>query len=247
MSLDKAILEVVENKLKDGFMEKMIEEQLEKGINSALSSAFNSYGDVTKVIEKKIKEVMVPYVEKYDYSEYITKIDHVLVSVLEEAALPHKKIMENFKDLIDFKAPGKIKVSEIFDKWCDYVAKNIDTSNLDVDYDDEPTYYNSEVTLEVDDIERSRYSSREEAEVVFECGEDQKMNKVIRLYQWKDSVIKGWRLELDENITLNSLQHLDSFTIFLMQLKQAGTEIEVDTHCDSTEVEVEAKPEPEWN
>lgn len=248
MSLDKEILKIVEDKLSNGFMDKMIEEQLEKGINSALSSAFNSYGDVTKVIEKKIKEVMIPYVEQYDYSEYIVKLDHVLVDMLKQGALPHKKIVENFKSLVDFEAPKRVTVSDIFEQWKKFAAENVDTSKLEIDYDDEPTYKDLSVHLEVEENNSNRsWSGKEEFTLIMECEEDDSVNRMVKLYKWKDGFLGGkLMVDFDDNFELRSLRLLDTFTIYLMQLSQSNTEIGIDIHHDEDYVEVEERPEAEW-
>lgn len=91
MNLEDSIKNTIEKKLEDGTVEKLIAEQFENGIANALDSLFRSYGDVTKIIEKKVKEVMVPYLESYDYSDYILKLDSVLVDVLQNTAMENKK------------------------------------------------------------------------------------------------------------------------------------------------------------
>jgi len=248
MSLDKAILEVVQNKLKDGFIDKLIEEKLAKGIENALESSFGSYGDVTKIIEKQIKSVLVPYIESYDYSEHIVKIDHVLTEVIKNSTAPHNAMMENFKSLAVTEIPDKLSVTDIFEKWKEFVSKNVETSGLEIDYDDGPTYENVPVTLEVEESSTTRsWSSREEAAIILECEHDPEMNRSIRIYKWKDSVIEGWRADVSMDYPLNSLRHLDEFNVYLMQLSQRSPEIVVDTHCDEDYVEVEAEPEAEWN
>ncbi|SUA70143.1 hypothetical protein [Paenibacillus polymyxa] len=75
MTLENSIKDVISKKLEDGTVEKLIEQQLEKGVVNALENLFRSYGDVTKIIEEKVKSVMVPYLESYDYSKYIIKLD----------------------------------------------------------------------------------------------------------------------------------------------------------------------------
>lgn len=77
MSLENSIKDVIANKLEDGTVEKLVSEQLEKGVTNALDNLFRSYGDITKVIEEKVKSVMVPYLVSYDYSQYIVKLDSV--------------------------------------------------------------------------------------------------------------------------------------------------------------------------
>lgn len=149
MNLENSIKDVITKKLEDGTVEKLVSEQLEKGVVNALDSLFRSYGDVTKVIEEKVKCVMVPYLENYDYSKYITKLDSVLVDVLKNSALDNKKLLENFKTLmVGESIREEIKMSDIFKKWCEYCENNVDKNELDFDY--EGGYIN--VSFSVEDV-----------------------------------------------------------------------------------------------
>jgi hypothetical protein len=244
MTIEKKIEDVIKQQLEDGTIEKTVAEQFQKSVEKAVDHLFTSYGDVTKIIEKQIKSVLVPYLENYDYSEYITKLDHVLVEVLKTTALDNKKILENFQSLVAYKQPKEIKVTEIFDKYKEYVAKHVETDNLEIDYDDYPSYADVEVSMTVEDDDSNRsWSSTEYSTVTFECAQDEEMNVSFKIYQWKDSVLKGWRLHDKRDYHFSSLRHLDEFEIFLMQLSQSHTEIEIDSDYEEDEVRPDAEPE----
>jgi hypothetical protein len=244
MTIEKKIEDVIKQQLEDGTIEKTVAEQFQKSVEKAVDHLFTSYGDVTKIIEKQIKSVLVPYLENYDYSEYITKLDHVLVEVLKNTALDNKKILENFQSLVEYKQPQKIKVSEIFEKYKEYVAKNVETDDLEINYDDYPSYEDVQVTMSVEDDESNRsWSSMEYSTVVFECEQDEELNVSLKIYKWKDSILKGWRLDDKRDHSLSSLRHLNSFEIFLMQLSQSHTEIEIDSDFDEDDVRPDAEPE----
>src|SRR5690606_29777527 len=117
MNLENSIKDVISKKLVDGTVEKLVEEHLQKGVTKALENLFSSYGDVTKVIEEQVKSVMVPYLENYDYSEYITKLDSVLVDVLKNTALENKKLLTNFRELMVHEERKEIKITELFEEW----------------------------------------------------------------------------------------------------------------------------------
>lgn len=100
MNLENSIKDVIATKLEDGTVERLIAEELEKGIRGSIKELFGYRGDANKVIESKIKSVMVPYLESYDYSDYVLKLDTVLVEILENTTLDNKKMLENFLSLI---------------------------------------------------------------------------------------------------------------------------------------------------
>ena len=137
MNLENSIKDVITQKLEDGTVERLISQELEKGIQKSLEDLFGWRGDASKVIEEKIKSVMVPYLESWDYSKYILKLDTVLVEILKNTALDNKKMLENFKDLMLPEERKTIKATAIFKEWQKKGAKDVDTSDLEINYDDE--------------------------------------------------------------------------------------------------------------
>ncbi|EPC8411686.1 hypothetical protein ACR3AM_006164 [Bacillus thuringiensis] len=243
MNLENSIKDVIGKKLAEGMVEKLIEEQLEKGINNALGSLFGSYGDLTKLIEEKVKSVMVPYLENYDYSNYITKLDSVLVDILKSSALENKQLLSNFQELMIPAAEKEIKVTDLFDKWKEHVEQNVKTDGLAVDYDDEPTYEYVGVRFEVAEDEDRDWSSFKYATLVFECDHDEKMNFAIRLSKWKSRSGEGWDMQYDNVPDLKSLRNLNSFELLLMKMNQDRTQIILDEIDDSDSIIPEERPE----
>ncbi|WP_375104625.1 hypothetical protein ACDZ28_10660 [Paenibacillus sp. RS8] len=244
MSLENSIKDVITKKLEDGTVEKLIEQQLEKGVANALDSLFRSYGDVTKVIEDKVKSVMIPFLETYDYSKYIVKLDSVLVDVLQSSALENKKLLENFKDLMIPEELKTIKVTELFERWMLHVAENVETDELEVCYEDgPPSYEYVDVRFEVEYNEERSWSSMKHAVLVFECEHDEKMNYEIRIHTWPKYDKGVWTIERNSIHDIKSLRHLDKFEMFLMKLQQNGTKLILDSDGESDEVEPEAEPE----
>lgn len=246
MNLENNIKDVITKKLEEGFVEKLIAEQLESGVKNALKDLLGSYGDVTKVIEKQVKSVMIPYLENYDYSRYIMKLDSVLVDVLKSTALENKNLLENFKDLMIPEPDKDIKVTELFNHWMKHVAKNVETDGLEICYDDGPTYENVDVSFNVDYSEERSWSDFEHAILVFECEHDENLNVEIKIHRWKKFDKEKWTIDYNATHNINSLRYLDKFEILLMKLKQNGTNLILDSDGDSDEVEPENKPEATW-
>lgn len=245
MNLEESIKDMIGKKLVDGTIEGLIEKQFTKGMEGVLSDLF-SYGDVTKVIKDKIKSVMIPFLENYDYSKYIVKLDNVLVDVLKNTALDNKKLLENFKDLMTNEDKlEEITVTDLFEQWTKYISKNVDTSELEIDYDDGVSYEYLDARFEVEYKEERSWSSSsfEYATLVFECEQDEKMNFEIGLSRWKEDKKKSWSIRYDANHDLPSLRHLNKFEILLMKLNQNYTKLIIDKDYDNDEVEVEAEPE----
>lgn len=247
VNLEDNIKDIITKKLQDGTIENLIAEQLEDGIKNALKGLLGSYGDVTKVIEKQVKSVMIPYLEEYDYSQYIAKLDSVLVEVLKNSALENKKLLENFKELMIPEEEKAIKATELFERYMNYVAKNVETDELKIDYDDEPTYENVEVSFEVEYNEGRSWSDMESATLFFECEHDKEMNVEIKIHRWKKFDKEEWTIDYDSVHTINSLRHLGEFEILLMKLKQNYTKLILDSDGENDYVEPEARPEVSYS
>ncbi|MFZ3132690.1 MAG: hypothetical protein WA125_16715 [Desulfosporosinus sp.] len=247
MSIENAIKDVITQKLEEGIIERLVAENLEKGINEALKSLLGHFGDATKVIENKIKDVMVKQLESYDYSEYIVKLDSVLTEILKKTSLDNKKILKNFKELmVDSEFPKVVKLSDIFEEFKKFVSKNVNTGKLEVDYDDGVSYENVNVAMEVEREEKRAWSSSsfEYAKVVFECEKDEGLNFEIRLSKFMKY---PWSLSVEIDTSINSLRHLDDLKIYLLKLKQNGSDIEIDSEFLEDEVKVEKEPEASFS
>ncbi|OPY64108.1 MAG: hypothetical protein A4E56_00162 [Pelotomaculum sp. PtaU1.Bin065] len=241
ISIEKSINDVITTKLEEGIIEKLVAENLEKCINKALENLTGNYGDVTKVIQEKIKAVMIEQLESYDYSEYIVKLDTVLTEILKHTALDHKKMLDNFKALMtDRELPKTIKLTDIFEEFKKHVAKDVDTDDLEVDTDDRPRYEYVSVTMDVEYEDKRPWSSFQNARVIFECEKDEKLNYEILLSKFDKY---PWHVSVNIDTSIKSLRHLDEFKIYLLKLDQNRVDIEIDVNFLEDEVKPEAEPE----
>lgn len=241
-NLEERIIQAATGMMNDGTLETMVQNKVKKGFDEALDNLFRSYGDGTKIIEQQLKSVIVPFLEAYDYSEYIVKLDYVVTNVLKQTTTDNKTILENFEELLKEQEKKKeVTVTELFEEWMKFVAKNVETDELGICYDDEPTYNSPRVTVEVEEEEDRSWSIVKHAKVLFECEQDEKMNREIRLRNWKEE--NKWRIEYEGKPALTSLRYLDTFEIFIMKLNQMQTKIKLDTEYEEDYVEVDAKPE----
>ena len=252
MTLEKNISDVISKQLEEGIVEKLVAEHFETSVKNALDRLFRSYGDVTDIIEKKIKEVMVPYLENRDYSGYIVKLETVLEDVLEQTASPHKVLVENFKELMTPLEAGQrtLKVTELYEKWRQHVAEYVDTDDLSVEFDDGPHFEEVDVSMTVEEHESNRsWSTSEDATILFECDHDETLNAKLKIHRWNDIHKEGeWSYHYDsKRMDIQSLRHLDKFQTYLMKLSQQGIRIEIDSHYESDSVQPEVEPEADYN
>jgi hypothetical protein len=245
MSIENAIKDVISESLESGIIERLVKENLEKGINNSLEHLFSRYGEATRIIENEIKSVILKQLESVDYTQYIVKLDHVLVEILQNTTLDNRKILDNFKDLIvdenNFKA---VKVSDIFGEYVKHVSENVETINLEIDYDDGVSYQNVNATLDVEYQDKRSWSSYEHATIVLECAEDENLNMEIELSRYQD---KQWEFNRVAETTIRALRNMDNFQIYLLKLSQNWAKIEIDENNIEEEVTVEAEPEASFS
>ena len=199
----------------------------------------------------KFEEVMVPVIEKHDFNQYLVKVDSVLTEVINNTSVADNAvILDNFKRLM--KSPVEdfsiVQISKIYDEWQNYVSENIDTSKLEIDYDDTPSYCNATTNMEVEKAERHWFSStRDDYIVRFTCDEDEDMNCEFKLSSgYSDS-----RLRIDATtipMDIHSLRTLSKFEIFIQQLMRAYSKIDLDImESCGDDVEIEAEPEASFS
>ena len=243
MSLENNISKIIQEQLQGDLIERVIAEQLEKCVRKSVDSLFGNWGDCKEIIEEKIKSVMIPQLEKYDYSQHIVKLDTVLTDILKATTIDNKKIIESFKGFYLDEMPREITITEMFNKYKKHVEENVDTDGLEVNYDDEPTYESVEVTVEVEEDSRS-WSIYKHATIHFECEHDEAMNFSIHTQQ---SSGDGYYFITDDlTEQFKSLKKAKTFELFLLRMRGEYTHIKLDVMDGVDDAYPEARPEADW-
>lgn len=244
-TLEQAIARIVNEKLNDGTVERIVSEKLEKAVSDAMDDVFSYRGKGREELKNRIEGIMVPAIEKHDFNKYLVKMDTVLTEIINNTNLAdNERILENFRGLMKEPDYKEIKLSDIFKEYCKHVAENVDTDELEVDTDDTPSYQYVSAVMDVEDT-GGRYSSYKECTVTLECEEDGELKIQFRLIKWKED--KAWNIrDVAEHVDINSLRHMSKFEVFLCTLKRAYVDVIIDTNSAQEEVQPEAEPEPEW-
>lgn len=242
MELNKKVLEIMEAQLAEGIIEKAISEKLSEGVNKAVDGMFGNWGDATKLIEEKIKSVLIPQLESYDYSQHIIKLDSVLTEIMQATTVDNKKVLNNFKNFMIQPEEKEIKVSDLFNQYAQFLGNEADTDDLIVNTDDGAPYYEGfDASYEVEYNEDRDWSSFKHATLVFENDHQDELNFEIRLSKFGDR--EGWDIYYSRITDLRSLRRMNNFEILLMNLDQCGVKLIIDEDHDGTEVEITREPE----
>lgn len=243
-TFEERVTKAVSEKMNDGTVEKLVADAAEKALKESINDQFRWNGEAKKIIDEKVKAVMTETIEKVNLNDYTVKLDTVLSEIINTTNLiDNKEILENFKNLMIGPDKDVISLKDVFEKYREYVGKNVNTSDLEVYTDDEPRYQN--VTAEVTVDTRDSLFGGRFCDLLFKCQEDEELTKKIQLYEPRLNGrfrIVSFRGE----INLNSLRHIDDFDIFMMKLDRAFCDITDITDMYDDDVEVEAEPEADW-
>ena len=241
------LLSIIRDSITDEEIQEVVKGEYLKALRNTFNSSF-MWGELKKAIEKKIKEVLVPYIEEYDFNSFIPKLDTVLTEIINsENCLLDKKILENFSALCTPPYDDKITVSELFKEWIAMCNYYIDTTNLETEEDDygEKQYVPVTCFCEVTEEDSPSWSIMSNRRIIFYCNEDENLNVEIHIYKYKTdasytiSCLNSRRRE----ITISSLRTLNSFDTLLMRLQRARTPIEIDKSYIKGEIEPDDTPE----
>lgn len=245
-NFDEDIKRITDEILSDGTVDQIIREKLTDGIEKTISSSF-SYGELGKAVKERVEQILVPFIESYDMSAYIAKLDTVLTEIVNKTVLvDNKQMLENFQYLMKEPQITEIKLTDLFKEYKKFVARNMDTYDREVEWDDSPEYEAMTVYFEFEEDRERRWSSFKHATIDFTVDEENQqdeLNRTIRLSKWDGDRRDGWEIRVDTNPNLNSLRNLDEFELLLIKLQRANVRIIADKLSDEDYVYSDTKPE----
>lgn len=247
--MKEELLKIAQESLSSDEVTEIVKEKFVKALGSAIEDAFR-WGDAKHAIENKVKEVMVPYIENYDFSEYLPKLDSVLTEIVNsDFCIGNKKILENFKELMTEPEQKEIKLTDLFKAWVKQCEKEIDTDGLDIDYDDGVSYQYVDCEMRFELEDKPSWSSCQRAVITFENEHDEKLNVEIPVSKWiwDNGKEEPYTLSVYKDLTISSLRGLSEFDVLLLRLSRAGTAIIIDKEYDDSYIRPEKEPEASFS
>lgn len=243
--MKEELLKIAQESLSSDEVSKIVKEKFMKALENAIENAFR-WGDAKDAIEKKVKEVMVPYIESYDFSEYLPKLDSVLTEIVNsDLCIGNKEILNNFKNLMIEPTQKEIKLTDLFKAWIKQCEKDIDTDGLDIEYDDVVSYQSVDCEMRFELEDKPSWSSMQRAVITFENEHDEKLNVEIPVSKWiwDSGKEEPYTLSVYKDLTISSLRNLSEFDVLLLRLSRAGTAIIIDEEYDSSYILPGKEPE----
>lgn len=247
--MKEELLKIAQESLSSDEVSKIVKEKFMNALGGAIEDAFH-WGDAKHAIEEKVKEVMVPYIESYDFSEYLPKLDSVLTEIVNsDFCIGNKKVLENFKNLMIEPEQKEIKLTDLFKAWIKQCERDIDTDDLDIDYDDSVSYQSVECEMRFELEDKPSWSSKQRAVITFENEHDENLNVEIPVSKWiwNSRNEEPYTLSVNKDLTISSLRNLSEFEVLLLRLSRAGTAIIIDKEYDDDYIQPEKQPEASFS
>lgn len=247
--MKEELLKIAQESLSSDEVEQIVKEKFMKALGDAVDNAFR-WGDAKRALEAKVKEVMIPYIEEYDFSAYLPKLDSVLTELVNsDLCIANKEILENFRDLMTDPEQKEIKVTDLFKAWIKQCNKDIDTDDLEIDYDDGVSYSCVECEMRVEELDKPSWSSCQRAVITFENEHDEKLNIEIpiRKWVWDRGKEEPYTLSISNDVRISSLRRLNEFQVLLLRLERARTAIVIDKDYEDDYIYPEKEPEASFS
>lgn len=247
--MKEELLKIAQESLASDEVTAIVKEKFMKALGGAIEDAFR-WGDAKKAIENKVREVMVPYIENYDFSEYLPKLDSVLTEIVNsDFCIGNKKILENFEKLMLAPEQKEIKLTDLFKAWVEQCEKDIDTDGLDIDYDDGVSYQSVDCEMRFELEDKPSWSSFQRAVITFENEHDEKLNVEIPVSKYirSDGKEEPYTLSVYKDIMISSLRNLSEFEVLLLRLSRAGTAIIINKEYDDSYIQPKKEPEASFS
>jgi len=260
MDFEKKVADIASGLFTSGWVDEQVAEALKKSIKKAIDDQF-SYGGVGyEKIKQVVKETVETSVSRFE-PEYVPKLEIVLTEIIKQTVVEEKsRLLENFRTLMtDSDIPERkhghrsIYLDDIFKVYRQYVAKNFDTDDREVNTDDEPTYEPVECKawIEPESEDRGYFRSNYKHATLYlvtEDGQDEhgeSCNFKVPLVMWDGN--DEWTISELPSIDFSRLAYEDPMLVYLYKLKHGYVKIK-DTHNEfDEEVELEERPECDWS
>nr|DAE10120.1 MAG TPA: hypothetical protein [Siphoviridae sp. ctGuJ10] len=248
---------VVNEKIKEmedsGAIQKRIEENIEKSINSAIDDVFGrTWSDFNNgLVEKMQKEVpnILKSIDLSSANEFILiKAKDYINSMYERET--SEKIINNLKLLFIKKYHG-IRITDIYEEFTQMIKDMsndaLDRDKLDIDDDNYCSFI-----FEINKCEDRFYgSSFDDYSVTIRLNEDDEYI-CFKFSTWKDNSLRGedYKKRYIESLDINGkkvdekfdMSLFNDFELMLINIYLSGTKVdfmELDDMCFETEIELE--------
>lgn len=247
--LDEEIQRIAAEALGSEELETKFKEHVTSAFDDVFKDAFR-WGKIRDAVKNRLEEILVPYIENYDMSAYVVKLDAILAQLAKETVVAdNRKILENFNHLVGRPLSQRITLNELFHEYAKHVESHADTMYLEVDFEGEPTYESIHVEANVVEERTRRLSfgstSFTTAMLHFTADGQEDLNFSVELTHWNRD--DYWTIKAPRHMNIDSLRSMSSFEVLMLSLDQTFAQLTFDESYEEDWVTPDKRPEPIWS
>ena len=240
---------VFEEKMKDGTLESAISEQFDSLIKELIKDQFRYGGECKKAMEEKVREAILPCIKEYDFTEFLPKLDVLLTQIANNCRThEYKNLVQNFERLNKpmFERKQVVTLGDLMKIYAKYASKEVDTSDLEVDYDD-VRYKPLTCNTYFEEQDKTEWSCYNRGTILFFCEEDDALDFGFEVSKYERD--DKWSVERRSlSADIKSVASITEIELMVENLCYADCLIDLSiTEYTDDYVEVEAEPEASWS
>ena len=246
---------VFEKKMQDGTIEKIVSEKIDNMIKAICDDQMKWGGAAKKAMEEKLSPIILQAVERSDLSDMVTKITMMINASLRGSELEQyhdilqsARIIFGLNDTIKaLKEKGKVTLSEIFEKYKEYLNYIYDKDDFEKDdiVDDGETVTASiDCSLRVVPEDKgyfSWYKPGYEVELHTDKSDDGRSGDIRFRLRWNYDATKLSMCGDFSSMTLSDLRSAPEFILYLAIIEREWLTVEIDVEQDDDVVYIDCR------
>ena len=254
--VSKILLNVYQQMIEDGTIEKIARDQIAKMIESTLHDAMSWNGPAKERFKEHIEPLLIQAIERSDLNSMTEKLTGVINQALNASAVgSYKTIVDGIRSICGaprFKYNQVLKLSEIFKAYCKSCERAFSDVYFDKDNLEQDEYgkYHVLLSCSLNVEQEKRYWGDGDLTVTFEpscedldSGEEDTIIEnsfCVKIHDYQSLGDKGKkRLLWFGTLDALTLRKMPEFALYLQAAKDAACLIEIDTGDSVEDIDID--------
>lgn len=241
VNLNKMCEEIIDDKFKNGDIEKILENCISKGLEDVIKDMFNSYhSPLQKQLEEKLQPVLSKAIADSSVEGLIDKLKIIIDNAVKNKEIADiitiNEELNKVTGLPKYNYKDKVSLSTIFEEYKKFVQENI-SPNYDIDKSELEFYDGSadvQVNVELSNLSEdynyygSSFDKSTKYVLTAKPENDEEFDSDLKL-DIKFSISYDNYLSIDLNdITLKDICNLPKFILWLYNIQRQWVKIAID-------------------
>ena len=232
-AFQQKVHEIVQKKLDDGSIEKIVSDQIEKAVKEATEQLFNhgwsnrEDGEGYKYVKAQIDKLLMDALRASSY-ENVTNTTRLAIDnlIAQSSIMQTGEALKNYVGLFDqgndIKFKEEVSLKDIFKQYCEWLSNTLskyDLENYDIEIVDEEGREEAsfDVSCSVEYFETERWTNDKKQLVTLTATNIDDF-KETRQFILSKSYDGKWQIMHEPILGLDNLRRMSSFDLFLYRL-----------------------------